>query len=399
MAKRKSSAPLLILGVGAAIVAAVAFSSRSASAAEAEPEAATDPQEAFDAAMRSDVTDPSVVQSYADWLNQQNRPDLAAVVNQKANALRAEAILREALNADVVATTADLQGWAEDLGTIPAYLSAVQTRAAAQQGMVPLPSRQTIELLSGTGTLVVDYAAFSPAPAVASAASPPVVVAPEPVKPKVKPKTPKTPATTRPENPILTAPAPTPAPSPAPVPVPSQPASPPPVVPAPTPVTPPVPPIAVEETKPQADPIGTIALARALISEEDSAGWKHVSDAVKTWQGKAGLTKDGKLGTGGILRMAQECAVLPLVRYWSLGGKTLAQQLANYRTSLFTMAEAKKLEGDTVWAAGLVASAEREQGQGWPQGPAPVALDFPGPAELETIESNLDAILNRGPNG
>jgi hypothetical protein len=62
------------------------------------------------------------------------------------------------------------------------------------------------------------------------------------------------------------------------------------------------------------------------------------------------------------------------------------------------MAESKKLDGDTVWASGLIASAEREQGQGWPKSPSTVVLDVPSPDELETIEDNLDAILAKGPS-
>jgi hypothetical protein len=378
MAKKKSSAaPLLIVGVGAVIVAAVALSSRTASAAEppaVEPPDTSSPEAIYQTAMRSDVTDPSVVQSYADWLNQANRPDLAATVNGKANALRAEAILREALSPDVVATTEELGEWARDLGTIPDYLAAVQSRAAAQQGMIPTPSRRSIELLSGTGTLIVDYAAFAPTPSVAAQASPPVVVAPPaPVTPPPAPVAP-------PPAPVLPANA-------APV-----------VLPPPAPNVAPVPEISTAETTPQADPNGTIALARALISEEGQSGWKHVSDSVKAWQGRLGLKQDGQLGPKSVQRMASEVAILPLVRYWALNSKPLATQLANHRDALFTMAESKKLDGDTVWASGLIASAEREQGQGWPKSPSTVVLDVPSPDELETIEENLDAILAKGPS-
>lgn len=384
MARKKSAAPLMILGVGAVIVAAVALSSRSASAAEndqAEPPDTSSPEAIYQTAMRSDVTDPSVVQSYADWLNQANRPDLAATVNGKANALRAEAILREALSPDVVATTEELGEWARDLGTIPDYLAAVQSRAAAQQGMIPTPSRRSIELLSGTGTLIVDYAAFAPTPSVAAQASPPVVVAPPaPVTP--------------PPAPVAPPPAPV-APPPAPV-LPANAA--PVVLPPPAPNVAPVPEISTAETTPQADPNGTIALARALISEEGQSGWKHVSDSVKAWQGRLGLKQDGQLGPKSVQRMASEVAILPLVRYWALDSKPLATQLANHRDALFTMAESKKLDGDTVWASGLIASAEREQGQGWPKSPATVRLDVPSPDELEQIEDNLDAILAKGPS-
>jgi len=396
MAKKKSSsgAPLMILGVGAIIVAAVAFSSRSASAAEAEAPAPPDtssPEAIYQTAMRADVTDPSVVQSYADWLNQANRPDLAAEVNQKANALRAEAILREALSPDVVATTEELGEWARDLGTIPDYLAAVQTRAAAQQGMIPTPSRRSIELLSGTGTLIVDYAAFAPTPSVAAQASPPVVVAPPaPVTPVSVPAAPAAVPAAAPVIPA--APAPVIPAAPAPVPAST------PVIPPAAPNTPPVPEISTEETTPQADPNGTIALARALISEEGQSGWKHVSDSVKTWQGRLGLKQDGQLGPKSVQRMASEVAILPLVRYWALNSQPLATQLANHRDALFTMAEAKKLDGDTVWAAGLIASAEREQGQGWPKTPANVKLDVPTADELEQIEEHLDAILAKGPS-
>jgi hypothetical protein len=86
------------------------------------------------------------------------------------------------------------------------------------------------------------------------------------------------------------------------------------------------------------------------------------------------------------------------VRYWSLGGKTLAQQLSSYRLSLYEMAEQKKMAGQEEWAAALIASANRETGQGWPQSPASVAFDFPSDSEIDTMVDNLDQLLTRGPS-
>lgn len=91
---------------------------------------------------------------------------------------------------------------------------------------------------------------------------------------------------------------------------------------------------------------------------------------------------------------------MPLVRYWSLGGKTLAQQLQAYRVALYDEARIQQTKGNSTHAAALVSSAAREKGQSWPKSGTDtkrVPFDFPTTSQLETVETNIDAILNRGP--
>jgi hypothetical protein len=329
------------------------------------------------------MTDAVQVQQWAEWLaSSGQRQDYAAEVNNKATALRAELVLRAAVNPDIVATSAQLRQWSIDLQPIPTYQGVVNQRIMAQQGRGIVPAVQSITLLSGTGTLVVDFDAYLPSSLAANAASP-VTVSPVPVTTKPKKPQAATPATTA--APQAATPATTAAPQAA--------------TPA---VLPQAPAIAVAETTPEADPNGTIALARAMLAAEGSSDWREVSAAVESWQGVVGLSKpDGKFGTGSALRMAQEVGVMPLVRYWSTGGKTLAQQLQAYRVALYDRARSVNAAGNPTHAAALVSSAAREKGQGWPKtktATAPVDFEFPSESQLDTVESNIATILARGPS-
>jgi hypothetical protein len=379
---------LLLVGAGSLVVlGAILLSSRSASAAEL-PEADSPPlrtaEDVYRAAMAPTMTDAVQVQQWAEWLaSSGQRQDYAAEVNNKATALRAELVLRAAVNPDIVATSAQLRQWSIDLQPIPTYQGVVNQRIMAQQGRGIVPAVQSITLLSGTGTLVVDFDAYLPSSLAANAASP-VTVSTVPVttKPKKKPQA-AAPATTA--APQAATPATTAAPQAA--------------TPA---VLQEAPAIAVAETTPEADPNGTIALARAMLAAEGSSDWREVSAAVESWQGVDGLSKpDGKFGTGSALRMAQEVGVMPLIRYWSTGGKTLAQQLQAYRVALYDRARAVNAAGNPTHAAALVSSAAREKGQGWPKtktATAPVTFEFPSEAQLDTVESNIATILARGPS-
>ena len=352
---------LLLVGAGSLLVlGAILLSSRSASAAEL-PEAESPPlrtaEDVYRAAMAPTMTDAVQVQQWAEWLaSSGQRPDYAAEVANKATALRAELILRAAVNPDIVATSAQLRQWSIDLQPIPAYQAVVNQRIMSQQGRGIVPAVQTVTLLSGTGTLVVDYDAYLPSSLAANAASP-VTVSPVPQA----------------------------------------------ATPAPTPIIPPaVPAVSVAETTPEADPNGTIALARAMLAAEGTSGWRDVSAAVESWQGVVGLSKpDGKFGTGSALRMAQEVGVMPLIRYWSTGGKTLAQQLQAYRVALYDRARVVNAAGNPTHAAALVSSAAREKGQGWPKtktATSPVDFEFPSEAQMDVVEGNIATILARGPS-
>jgi len=139
----------------------------------------------------------------------------------------------------------------------------------------------------------------------------------------------------------------------------------------PTPtMTPPAepPPLADEETKPAADPIGTIRLARQMISAETKSNWKtSLKPEITSWQRRASLTADGLFGPKSALRMGEEVGILPRVRYWSKTGGTKQQQLDRYRADLNALAD--RLEADPKMRAhanALRISASAETGQGYP---------------------------------
>src|SRR5512133_40218 len=365
---------ILLVG-GAALVGVLLLSGRKASAAEVDddeedtPEVTptSSPEEVYAAAMAPTMVDPVQVQSLGEWLvGSGQRPDLGAQVTQKATALRAEAILRDALDPSNAATTASLNQWAEDLQYLPTYLAAVRNRSLAAQGRAITPAQQSISLLSGTGDLVVDYDDYLPdAPPAAS----PVVV-----KKKKRKKDPATTPAAPSAPPVLTT---SPVPEGATLPV-------------------EVPPLATEETSAEADPNGTIALARALLAEEMTPNWRSESAAVAAWESKMGLGSSGKFGVNDAQQMANEVAVLPIIRFWSKGGKTLKQQLFEYREFLYLFADSYRIEGKPEHAAALIASAEREQGQGWPSDPRSkqaIPFDFPNAEGLDVIESSLDKII------
>jgi hypothetical protein len=311
-------------------------------------------------AMAPSMTDPEYVQRIAVWLSSSGqRPDLAAKCQEKQYALTSEIALRRALEPGVMSDSY-LEQAAKDLESMtPTYAALVRKRLAVQQGRMKSGGKVTITLLSGVGTMTIDFDSYVPSPA--APANPPTVVLhePEPVTP--------TPTVYVPPTPVDTVPGPT-VPAPA-VQVPSTPA-------AATPTVV-VPPIVAAEAAPEADPNGTIALAQSMLADEGSSGWKYVSDAVKDWQRKVNLKPDGKFGTGGALQMAKEVGHLPKVRYWSLGGKTLAQQLSSYRESLRVLANKLKSKYPEH-AAALLLSAAAENGEGWPSSTKAVspAIEF-----------------------
>jgi hypothetical protein len=136
----------------------------------------------------------------------------------------------------------------------------------------------------------------------------------------------------------------------------------PPVVP---PVVPPpgVPPIGPAEVDPAADPTGSVALARTLIAEEGTKGWKRISPEVLAWQKANGLPADGKFGPRSALFMGQYVGILPTIRYWS--GWDKQAELQKYWASLADLAST--LDGtNPAHAAGLRVSAAHENGEGWP---------------------------------
>lgn len=369
--------------IGVAVLAAIAgVAYAKPKKAEEQPEPETGPEvpaqsvaeQQYALAMAPSMTDPEYVQRIAVWLSSSGqRPDLAAKCQEKQYALTSEISLRRALEPGLMSDSY-LEQVARDLETMtPTYAALVRKRLAVQQGRLKSGGKVTITLLSGVGTMTIDFDSYVPSPA--APANPPTVVLHEP-EPTVTP----TPAVYVPPTPVDTVPGPS-VPAPA-VQVPSTPA---PTATAPTPAVV-VPPIVAAEAAPEADPNGTIALAQSMLAEEGSSGWKYVSDSVKAWQSQMGLKPDGKFGTGGALVMAKEVGHLPKVRYWSLGGKTLAQQLSSYRESLRNLANKLKAKYPEH-AAALLLSAAAENGEGWPSSTKAVTpvIEF-GEPEIEAAQ-------------
>lgn len=151
-------------------------------------------------------------------------------------------------------------------------------------------------------------------------------------------------------------------------------------------------PISAAETSKQLDPLGTIALARLLLSRENLSGWKtDLADEIRTWQGPAGLTIDGKFGPKSAARMAQEVGIVPLVRFWP-SNRTLAQGLKTYRDEMGkTLAALKKqLPDSQAQILGVDMSQRREKGQAF-------GSDNPPPAQtLDFVQDVMEAIEDLG---
>ena len=134
------------------------------------------------------------------------------------------------------------------------------------------------------------------------------------------------------------------------------------------------PPVAVQaqETSAAVDPHGTVALAGKLINAESANGWKTaLASDVMAWQKKMSLVDDGKFGPKSALLMGNEVGVLPLLRYYSSTGGTLAAQLTAYRTSLGALASQVSAT-NLAHSLALRSSAMYETGLGYASSPAAV---------------------------
>jgi hypothetical protein len=148
----------------------------------------------------------------------------------------------------------------------------------------------------------------------------------------------------------------------------------------------PLPPLALEESKAENDPNGTIRLARVLLAEQNTPGWKYVSQAVKDWQAKMGMTADGKFGAGSALKMAAEVGQLPWVRYWSLGVGDGSQKASveQFRGRLKAFA-LSIYDKHPEHSAALMIAADHETGQGWPKTPIPAPTKVLTPEEVDAV--------------
>lgn len=355
----KSKTGLAVLGVAAlaGVGALFLFPSKASAAPVASDVDNETPmtgpknaQEAYGLAMNPTLRDPQKVLQLAQYLAQEgSHPEWAAAAQKRYYDLRAEELLGEGLKQTT--QLARVHELAQQLlQTHNDYAVVLAMRERVQSGQETPPKSFQLPLLSG-GSLVVDMSLYAPAasassatpaPSFPSGTSTPNVV----VIPAGEVITSKPPTTTVPAN---------------------------------------TPPLVVEETKPQNDPNGTIRLARLLLDEQAAKGWKYVSDAVKDWQKKVGLTADGKFGPGSALRMAEEVAILPWIRYWPTGSASKSSAVSSYRSRL--KAYALRIQPTRPeHAASLIVAANKENGQGWPATPSV------SPGSEPTAAQVIDAI-------
>ncbi len=148
------------------------------------------------------------------------------------------------------------------------------------------------------------------------------------------------------------------------------PAPPPPVVPASA-----IPPVTSAETATDVDPKGTVLLARMLIARETGTGWKEANHPeIAAWQGRVGLTPDGKFGTGSALMMGEEVGILPRIRYFSTKFWRKEDAVEDARARIRELA-ARIEPTNAAHAMHLRISADAETGQGWPQAATPIPND------------------------
>ena len=375
----KKTALALVSGVVLVGAAAAFLWPKSASAAvpmasdESAPPPGDYPEpksvgEAADIGMSTSTTDADYVQFLADWVNR-TAPGESAIsfsLQRRAYALKAEVLLGEGLKQStdldrVLEISNQLQG------THPAYSALLAMRIAVQQGKVAPPARSTMQLLSG-GSLLVDLAPYAPLTG-GGGVSPSVAPSVSVTVPAVAPMTV---ARSAPASVVTSTPTVVTSSG----------------VTVPVVVPPNAPPLVAEEIKPANDPNGTILLARILLEEQGKPGWKYVSEAVKEWQSKVGLTADGKFGPGSAVKMAEEVAILPFVRYWPTGSASKSSAVNAYRGRLkaYAVNIAPKRREHALM---LIRAADLETGQGWPTKPAVAPAQQPTVAEVEAAKAVL----------
>jgi len=353
--------------------------------------------EAYSLAMNPNVTDPEYVHSLAVWLaSYGQRPDWGAAAERRAVDLRAERVLAEGLRAQ--ATETDVRAAMAKLApTHAAYATVLATRLGVESGMAP-PAPFDLPLNSG-GNLHLDMSIYSRTQLSPSGGAIPVgsssggssPSAATPAPPALNPTIVVTPGA----QPIVVTPVSTgPASVPLPPAMPSTATAP--VATAPSPVAVP----AVASSEAAADPDGTVALARVLLDEQMRPNWKYVSQAVKDWQSRKGLKADGKFGVGSALIMAKDVGVLPWIRYFGsgIGDGSKKAAVNDYRGRLKALALSIARAGNKPHAAALMASADAEEGLGWPAKTPSASPPKPlTDAEIATQLAAIDRQLGGSP--
>ncbi len=135
-------------------------------------------------------------------------------------------------------------------------------------------------------------------------------------------------------------------------------------------------PIAAQEVQPQNDPNGTVMLARVMLARETAKDWKaDLQPDIARWQKIVGLKNDGKFGPKSVEKMAEEVAVLPLVRYWSqpVYNKATAQKAHKEMLARVIAKLTPLLPMSDYHITALKGLADREAGQALAKNPPPAA--------------------------
>lgn len=136
-------------------------------------------------------------------------------------------------------------------------------------------------------------------------------------------------------------------------------------VPVPSIPVPARPPAATAE-EPVTVPQDTATMVQRLLSQEAGPNWKTRDPVVKAWQASRGLVADGEFGVKSALRTADEIGVIPLIRFWPKGSYPEGKWITDYQAALITKANASPEPKRSQ----LLASADREKGQGFGRNPA-----------------------------
>jgi hypothetical protein len=146
-------------------------------------------------------------------------------------------------------------------------------------------------------------------------------------------------------------------------------------VPVPSVPVPPRPPAHTAEL-PTAAPQDTVTMVQRLLAQEASPNWKKADPVLQAWQKSRGLVADGKFGPGTALRVADEIGTIPLIRFWPKGTYPEGNWIRDYQAELI----AKANQSPSPRKEQLLASAEREQGQGF-------ARNVPAQKKVITLEA------------
>jgi hypothetical protein len=118
----------------------------------------------------------------------------------------------------------------------------------------------------------------------------------------------------------------------------------------------------------------TLEMVRTLLAKERTPNWKSLDEpTVRAWQRYRKLVVDGKLGPLGVLALADETGLLPIVRAWPKGTWP-EKAVPELRAKL----EAKAMQAEEPRRSHLLAAVDRETGQAFGTPPKPMTVTIEG---------------------